>query len=76
MANIASEITWVVRLLKDLGIDKLKPMTLHYDSQSAIYIAKNPVFHDRTKHIEIDCYFTREKVLQGLIQLSYLLTQH
>lgn len=76
MANAASEITWVVRLLKDIGVDKLEPVTLHCDSQSAIYIAKNPVFYDRTKHIEIDCHFTRDKVLEGLIQLSYLPTQH
>lgn len=76
MANAASEITWVVRLLKDLGIDKLEPVILHCDSQSTIHIAKNPVFHDRTKHIEIDCHFTRDKVLEGLIKLSYLPTQN
>lgn len=76
MANAASEVTWVVKLLKEIGVHKLEPVTLHCDSQSAIDIAKNPVFHDRTKHIEIDCHFTRDKVLEGLIQLSYLPTQH
>lgn len=59
-----------------MGVTNLEPVTLHCDNQSAIYIAKNPVFHDRTKHIEIDCHFTRDKVLEGLIQLSYLPTQH
>lgn len=44
MANATSEITWVVRLLKDLGVDKLEPVTLHCNSQSAIYIAKNLSF--------------------------------
>ena len=74
MANAASEVTWMVRLLTDLGLPNLQPVTLHCDNQSAIYIAKNPVFHERTKHIAIDCHFTREKVLEGLIQLTYLPT--
>lgn len=76
MSNAASEITWVVRLLQELNVENLQPVTLHSDNQSTIYIAKNPVFHDRTKHIEIDCHFTRDKVLEGLIQLSYLPTRH
>ena len=67
-------MTWLVRLLAELGVDKLTP--LHCDNQSALHIAKNPVFHGRTKHIEVDCHFTRDKVLEGLIQLTYLPTQH
>jgi hypothetical protein len=76
MASAASEVTWLVRLLEEMGVSNLKPVTLHCDNQSALYIAKNPVFHDRTKHIEIDCHFTRDKVMEGLLQLSYLPTQH
>lgn len=76
MAAAASEVTWTVRLLAELGVDNLQPIILHCDTQSAIYIAKNPVFHERTKHIEVDCHFTRDKVLEGLIQLSYLPTKH
>ena len=74
MAAAASEVTWAVRLLADLDVTNLKPVTLHCDNQSALYIAKNPVFHERTKHIELDCHFTRDKVLEGLIQLTYLPT--
>ena len=74
MAAAASEVTWLVRLLEEFGITNLKPVTLHCDNQSAIYIGKNPVFHERTKHIEIDCHFTREKVMEGLLQLTYLPT--
>lgn len=76
MASAASEVAWLVRLLEELGVTGLKPITLHCDNQSALYIAKNPVFHERTKHIELDCHFTRDKVLEGLLQLSYLPTQH
>lgn len=75
MASAASEVVWVVRLLEEMGVHNLKPITLHCDNQSALYIAKNPVFHERTKHIELDCHFTRDKVMEGLLQLSYLPTK-
>jgi len=61
MSQAAVEVTWLVRLLSELGVPQLQPVTLHCDNQSALQIAKNPVFHERTKHIEIDCHFTREK---------------
>ena len=75
MAAVASEITWLVHLLEELGVQNLRPVTLECDNQSAQQIAQNSVFHQRTKRIEIDCHFTREKVLEGLIQLSYIPTQ-
>lgn len=53
MAFAAADVTWIVRLLKELGIYDLKPMTFHCDNQSAIAIAKNPAFHERTKHIKL-----------------------
>jgi len=76
MSQAAAEVTWLVRLFEELGVHSLKPVTLHCDNQSAIHIGKNPVFHERTKHIEIDCHFTRDKVLEGLLQLAYLPTEH
>ena len=71
MASASSKTTWLVRLLIELGVTNLQPVTLYCDNQRAIHIGKNPVFHECTKHIEIDCHFTREKVLEGLIQLTY-----
>lgn len=76
MASAVSEVTWTVGLLQELGVTNLSPVVLHCDNQFAIHIGKNPVFHERTKHIEVDCHFTRDKVLEGLIQLTYLPTQH
>lgn len=67
MASATAEVTWLVRLLTDLGAQNLKPITLHCDNLSVLYIAKNPMFHERTKHIELDCHFTREKVMEGLL---------
>jgi len=75
MAQAASEITWIVRLLEELGVDNLIPVTLNCDNQLALHIAWNPMFLERTKHIEIDCHFTRDKVLEGLLQLNYMPTK-
>lgn len=72
MAAAASEVAWLVRLLEEIGIIDLSPITLYCDNQSAMHIARNPVFHERTKHIDIDCHFTRDKVMEGLLQLFYL----
>ena len=74
MSHAASEMTWLIRLLEELGVHSLKPVTLYCDNHSAIHIGRNPVFHELTKHIEVDCHFTRDKVLEGLLQLSYLPT--
>ena len=74
MSSTISEITLVTRLLEELGINNLQPMTLHCDNQSALNITHNLVLHDRTKHISIDYHFTREKVMEGLLQLTYLPT--
>lgn len=76
MTSTASEVTWLVRLLTELVVQNLTPITLHCENQSALYIAKNPVFLKRTKHIKLDCLFTRDKVLEGLLRLPYLPTQH
>lgn len=74
MSAVVGEVTWVVRLFEELKVANLKPVTLHCDNHSAIHIAKNSVHRERTKHIEIDVHFTRDKVLEGLWQITYLPT--
>ena len=71
MALTACEITWVSALLKDMGLSNLPPTVLKSDSQAAISIAANPVMHERTKHIEVDCHFIRDHIQSGT-----LVTQH
>lgn len=68
MAQATCEIVWAIAILEDFGIKVEKAVPLYCDNQSAIYICSNPVFHERTKHIEIDCHTVREKYLKGIIK--------
>ncbi|GJS40603.1 serine carboxypeptidase S28 family protein [Tanacetum coccineum] len=75
MALICYEVNWFVSLLKDRGIKNLEPVDLFYDNQAALYIAANPVFHARTKHIEVDCHYVRDQLKAGIIKPSYVHTK-
>ncbi|XP_061348672.1 uncharacterized mitochondrial protein AtMg00810-like [Gastrolobium bilobum] len=75
MAAAASELIWIKSFLSSLDLTHTEPMTLFCDSQSAIHIATNPVFHERTKHIELDCHFVREHILDKSISTQHIRTQ-
>ena len=71
MRAVTAELAWLTRILSEFQVPFVLPIPIKSDSLAAIYIAKNPVFHERTKHIELDCHYVREKLLEGLISLSY-----
>ncbi|GKB13563.1 ribonuclease H-like domain-containing protein [Tanacetum coccineum] len=68
MASVTCEIMWILKVLKDLSLDGLVPVTLFCDIKSDIQIAANPVMHEKTKHFDIDVHLVREKVASGLIK--------
>ena len=62
---------WLNRLLEELRVPLKHPIVLYCDNQAAISIAKNPVHHDRTKHMEIDRHFIKEKIEEGFFKVSF-----
>uniref|UniRef100_M1CJ76 Retroelement pol polyprotein n=1 Tax=Solanum tuberosum TaxID=4113 RepID=M1CJ76_SOLTU len=75
MAACTTELTWLVGLFNELGVQVQQPITLRCDSKASIQIAANPIFHERTKHIDIDCHFIREMISQGMIKTDHVSTE-
>ncbi|XP_071694753.1 uncharacterized mitochondrial protein AtMg00810-like [Rutidosis leptorrhynchoides] len=74
MAATTCELVWMAYLLKDLHIDVKIPITLFCDNKAAQQIAANPCYHERTKHLDIDSHFIRDKVQDGFVQTAYIPT--
>lgn len=70
MADTVQEILWLHQLLPALGIDCSAPTMIHSDSLSAIALARNPVYHARTKNVGNDCHFIRDKIICGTISTT------
>ena len=73
-AHAAKELIWLRELLAGLDLATNSPTTLLMDNQSAIAIAKNPAFHERTKHIEVRYHFLKKMVEDEKIRLEYVPT--
>jgi len=72
MVIASCEVFWLLQLFEDLGVKKLVPITLKCDNQATLHIAATLVFHERTKHIEMDCHFVRDQLKAGVIKTSYV----
>ncbi|XP_020960529.1 uncharacterized protein LOC107647274 [Arachis ipaensis] len=74
MAKTTRELIWIKDILSSLHVSQPAPIRLHCDSQAALHIAKNPVFHERTKYIEVDCHFVRNEIIHNRLLPSYVPT--
>ena len=60
MAHTSCELMWIQHFLEELSFEVTLPMDMYCDNQVVVHIASNPVFNERTKHIEIDCHLVRK----------------
>lgn len=75
MAKAVCELLWIRSLLEDLNIKHDSPMKLYCDNKAACDIAHNPIQHDRTKHVEIDRHFIKEKLEARIIETPHVSSQ-
>lgn len=76
MSETVKELKWLKELFESFCMPNPTPMRLFCDSKSAIYIAANPVFHERTKHIERDCHHVRDAVKKKLITTEHVTSKN
>ncbi|CAM8929329.1 unnamed protein product [Rhodiola kirilowii] len=74
MAATCCEFTWLARLLADMKVHVPTLISLHCDNKAALHIAHNPVFHERTKHVELDCHLVRSHVSNQFIKPLHIFT--
>ena len=73
LANTTAEIRWLMSLVKELRISLTCPPNLWYDNIGATYLDVNAVFHQRTKHLEIDLDFVHDMVMSNQLSVCFLL---
>lgn len=74
LAHCAAEITWIQALLEEINVSQNSSPKIWCDNLSAKSLASNPVYHARTKHIELDIHFIRDKVLNKDLEIDYVPT--
>ena len=72
MTHGVCELLWIRNLLGELGFKRNHSMQLNCDNKAAIDITHNPVQHDRTKHVEVDKHFIKEKLEAKIIKISFV----
>jgi hypothetical protein len=74
VANTVAETTWLRQLLQEMHLPLKRATVVFCDNVSAVYLSSNPVNHQRTKHIEIDLHFVRERVAVGAVRVLHVPT--
>ena len=73
-SDASREAIWLRKLLSDLFDSSLEPVVIHCDNHSCVKLSKNPVFHDRSKHIEMRYHYVRDMVQRRAVSLRYIPT--
>lgn len=76
MALASIELVWLSRLMIDLKVPFTRPAYLYCDNTAALHIANNSAFHERTKHVDLDCYKIREYIDCGFLKTMYVKSEH
>jgi hypothetical protein len=71
LASVTSELLWIRQLLRPLEVS-MPSLMVFCDSVSTIHLATNPLSHDRTKHVDIDCHFIRQHVQSQFLKLVHV----
>ncbi|CAA0838858.1 cysteine-rich RLK (RECEPTOR-like protein kinase) 8 [Striga hermonthica] len=74
LSSTVHELQWITYLSSAFRVDVPLPIDVYCDNQATIHISKNPVFHERTKHLDIDCHIVRDKCKEGFIHLLHVST--
>jgi len=75
LAQATCEGQWLLYLLQGFQISHSSPIIIYYDNKSAMHIAANLVFHERIKHVKIDCHVVRDKVQADILHLLLITTK-
>lgn len=74
LSSACSELSWLQSLFSELNIAKLPTLVLWCDNQSVGALARNPIFHSKSKYIELDVHYVRDKILNKELEIRYILT--
>ncbi|KAL0405762.1 UNVERIFIED_CONTAM: Retrovirus-related Pol polyprotein from transposon RE2 [Sesamum latifolium] len=75
MGSTVCENLWISYILQEFGVSISVPISFHCDNKVAIHITENPVFHERTKHLDIDCHLVRDHFKRGFILPQHIPSQ-
>lgn len=76
MVSTTCELSWLLILLKDFRVLQPQPAFVFFDNKDVLYIVVNPIFHEKTKHIEIDYHIGRENLQANIIKTLHVSSQH